>query len=101
MSPDDATVATTGHTIKLWDIATGQEKTPSPGGPRRLSSSRWHSAPMGPLWLPVAGTNTVKLWDVATRRERMTLAGPYKFRSVGGLQPRRKAARVDWLFAGS
>ena len=32
VSPDGATLATTGYTIKLWDIKTGQEQTPSLSG---------------------------------------------------------------------
>ena len=78
VSPDGATVATTGLMIKLWDIATGQEKTPKSVGPRRLRrvggvQPRRDDAGHG------SSDHTVKLWDLATRRERMTLEGHTNF----------------------
>ncbi len=74
VSPDDATVATTGHSIKLWDIATGQEKTPALKGHGGSVESVAFS-PDGTTLATGSWDSTVKLWDVATRRERMTLEG--------------------------
>jgi WD40 repeat protein/peroxiredoxin len=74
VSPDGATVATTGHSIKLWDIATGQEKTPGLTGHVGSVESVAFS-PDGMTLATGSWDSTVKFWDVATRRERMTLEG--------------------------
>ena len=75
VSPDGDTLATTGLMIKLWDVATGQEKTPKPGGPRRLRRVGRVQPRRDDAWPRAAADHTVKLWDLATRRERMTLEG--------------------------
>ncbi len=74
VSPDGATIATTGLTIKLWDIATGREKTPSLTGHGGAIESVAFS-PDGTTLATGSSDRTVKLWDLATRRERMTLEG--------------------------
>ena len=96
VSPDGATLATTGLMIKLWDAATGREKTPSLSGHGGSVESVAFS-PDGTTLATGSSDHTVKLWDLGTRRERMTLEGHASSCSVGRVQPRRQVAGVDWL----
>ena len=94
VSPDGATLATTGRMIKLWDIATGQEKTPRLSGPRRLRrvgrvQSRRDDSGHGQL-----GPNGQALGPRDSSRADDT-GRSYELRSVGRVQPRRQVAGVD------
>ncbi len=74
MSPDGNTLATTGLMIKLWDVSTGQEKTPIVAG-HGGSVESVAFGPDGDVLATGGADHAVKLWDLATRRERMTLEG--------------------------
>ncbi len=74
VSPDGATIATTGLMIKLWDAANGREKTPRLSGHGGAVESVAFS-PDGTTVATGSSDDAVKLWDLATRRERMTLGG--------------------------
>jgi WD40 repeat protein/beta-lactamase regulating signal transducer with metallopeptidase domain len=74
VSPDGATLATTGMMIKLWDLGTGQEKTPNVAGHAGSIESVAFS-PDGSALATASADYAVKLWDLANRREQMTLEG--------------------------
>ena len=94
VSPDGGTLATTGLMIKLWDIATGQEKTPSVSGHGGSVESVAFS-PDGKT--PGDGQLRPHRQAVGHRDSaRADDAGrPCEFRSVGGVQPRWQVAGVD------
>ena len=81
-SPDGQTLATVGGEtllyrpgyVKLWDVATGQEKANLEGH----AACVWAVAfsPDG-KWLATASYDRqVKLWDLTTGKEQATLSGP-------------------------
>src|SRR5262245_4976818 len=74
-SPDGKKLATGSrdHTVKLWDVATGQEIVNLKGH----SGWAWSGAfsPDGKRLATGSNDNTVKLWDTATGQELVTLNG--------------------------
>jgi WD40 repeat protein/beta-lactamase regulating signal transducer with metallopeptidase domain len=69
---DDATLATTGTMITLWDVASGRETTPELPGHRGNIDSLAFSPDGGQL-ATASLDGTVKLWGIADRKERLTL----------------------------
>nr|WP_318284482.1 WD40 repeat domain-containing protein [Brasilonema sennae] len=74
-SPDGKTLASASFdkTIKLWDVATGQEKTTLNGHSDKVKSIAF--SPDGKTLASASFDKTIKLWDVGTGQEKTTLIG--------------------------
>ncbi|HEY7152662.1 MAG TPA: sigma-70 family RNA polymerase sigma factor [Gemmataceae bacterium] len=59
------------HTVKLWNVATGKEKSSLNGHTEPVFSVSF--APDGKTLASGSGDGTVRLWDVATGKEKTTL----------------------------
>jgi WD40 repeat protein len=75
MSPDGRTAlsGSNDNTLKLWDVATGQELRTFTGHTGEVKSLAF--SPDGGSVLSGSGDNTVKLWDLATGQELRTFQG--------------------------
>jgi WD40 repeat protein len=75
ISPDGSWLvsASRDHTLKLWDIVTGQERLTLYG------HTNWVNAcaisPDGSWLVSASSDHTLKLWDIVTGQERLTLHG--------------------------
>jgi WD40 repeat protein len=85
-SPDGNTLASAGglstaaagtagkdYTIRLWDVATGQERATLQGHTEAVCSVAY--SPDGKTLASGSGDGTIRLWDVATGQGRATLQG--------------------------
>jgi len=75
VSPDGTWIvsASRDHTLKIWDVATGTERTTLTGH----TGAVWACAvnPDGTWVVSASGGRTLKIWDVATGTERTILTG--------------------------
>ena len=78
-SPDGKTIVSGSwdSTIKLWDIATGEEITTLKRHSDRVTSVSF--SPNGKTIVSGSWDNTIKLWDIATGEEITTLTGHRDF----------------------
>ena len=60
-------------TVRIWDVATGQERAVLTGHSRWVGRWRWRRMAAG--WPPAAGDGTVRIWDAATGQQRAVLKG--------------------------
>ena len=82
-SPDSETLASGSHdkTIRLWDVATGEEKAVLREHTRWVSSVSF--SPDGKTLASGSGDKTIRLWDVATRTRKAVLNVPSTVISLG------------------
>jgi WD40 repeat protein len=74
-----------GNTIRVWDVASGQEVSPRGGHEDAILSVAY--SPDGKLLTTAGRDNTVRLWDAATGRERTSLIGHQKRVSIVRFSP--------------
>lgn len=81
-SPDGKTLASASsdHTIKLWDVATGIELRTLKGHSLDVNSVAF--SPDGKTLASGSLDSTIKLWDVSTGAELLTLKAPNVVNSV-------------------
>ena len=74
-SPDGALLATASHdrTVRLWDVATGQQRKTLTGHTGAVSGCAF--SPDGSLLATAGHDLTARVWDVGTGAERRVLAG--------------------------
>ena len=74
-SPDGATLASASddHTIRLWDVATGEESDILSGHNHSVRSVAW--SPDGATLVSASDDHTIRLWDVASGAEIEILSG--------------------------
>jgi WD40 repeat protein len=96
VAPDGSWLAAAGGyggTVRIWDVATGQERAALVGHAGPVAGVA--VAPDG-SWLAAGGQDgTVRIWDVATGRERAALAG-----HTGPVAGVAVAPDGSWLAAG-
>ena len=82
-SPDGQTLASGGgdDTVRLWDVATGQEIRTMNVHTRDVHSVAF--SPDGQTLASGSGDKTVRLWDVATGQEKGALTEPNRLGRVG------------------
>ena len=87
-SPDGKRLATGGHMVKIWDVASGQElltlpglafsAAPAPPEPCLGASVRLSElafSPDGKRLVTASDDHTARIWDAATGQELLTLRG--------------------------
>ena len=75
LTPDGrlAVSASGDNTLKVWDVASGQELRTLDGHTWRVTAVAL--TPDGRLAVSASGDKTLKVWDVASGQELRTLAG--------------------------
>lgn len=74
ISPDGKTIASSGdRTIKLWDLATGQQISTLSGHSQTVNVVSF--TPDGKTLVSGSDDYTIKVWDLATKKEIRTLKG--------------------------
>ena len=96
VASDGSWLATGGQdgTVRIWDAATGQERTALAGHAHQVSVMA--IAPDGSWLATGAQDGTVRIWDAATGQERAALAGHAHQVSVMAIAP-----DGSWLATGA
>src|SRR4029079_10312916 len=77
-SPDGATLASgsTDHTVRLWDVATGNQKTKLEGHTDVVNCVSF--SPGGAILASGSADHSVRVWDVVTGKQKLELQGHTK-----------------------